>query len=399
MDRLTSLIYTHGDERLKTRAMLCHIYYHALHERFYQARDMMLMSHLQDSIGHMDIPTQILFNRTMAQLGLCAFRDGLVKQAHSCLAELYSGGRVKELLGQGITSSRYSERNPEQEKQERRRQYPFHMHINAEMLESVHLISAMLLEVPNMALNAVDPKKKIISKNFRKWLRDLYERPVFNGPPEDFREAVIVASIALGKGDWKKTTDLLTKLNLWNHLQNAENVKSMLKRKIQEEALRTYLFSFSVAYDSIGIDQLTQMFELPANTVHSIVSSMMISEEIHASWDQPTNSIIMHRVEPTRLQFLAQQFAEKAALLVENNERMLETKAGNFAYNRFDNKQGQQRGNWVDNQRTGGGGRGGYRGTQGGRGGYRAVGGQRGRGGGYSGRSGYGGYDGGSDRY
>jgi translation initiation factor 3 subunit C len=62
----------------------------------------MLMSYLQHNISKSDIPLQIMYNRALVQLGLCAFRHGTIKDAHTALLDIQIQGRAKELLAQGI---------------------------------------------------------------------------------------------------------------------------------------------------------------------------------------------------------------------------------------------------------------------------------------------------------
>merc|ERR1719150_3569458 len=343
LDRLCKYIYSKDNtDRLRTRAILCHIYHNAIHDNRFAARDLMLMSHLQDTVHHSDPVTQILYNRTMVQLGLCGFRHGEIKDSHNALLDIQLGGRSKELIAQGLLPQRQHEkilRSSEQEKIEKARQMPFHMHINLELLECVYLVSAMLIEIPYLSAHEYDARRRMISKSYYQQLRSS-ERQALVGPPESMREHIVAASKAMRNGDWRKCRDFIinSKMNakVWDLFYEADKVREMLSRKIQEETLRTYLFTYSKVYNSISIDSLAAMFELDKISVHAIVAKMIISEELMASMDEPTECMVMHRTEPSRLQSLSLQLSDKLAQLVENNERLLELRPGGW--------QGQWRG-------------------------------------------------------
>ncbi|XP_011311868.1 eukaryotic translation initiation factor 3 subunit C [Fopius arisanus] len=348
MEKLCKYVYAHDStDRLRTRAILSHIYHHALHDNWFQARDLVLMSHLQETIQHSDPSTQILYNRTIAHLGLCAFRHANIKDAHNCLVDLMMTGKVKELLAQGLLPQRQHERSKEQEKIEKQRQMPFHMHINLELLECVYLVSAMLIEIPYMAAHEFDARRRMISKTFYQQLRSS-ERQSLVGPPESMREHVVAAAKAMRNGNWSACNNFIIneKMNakVWDLFYQADKVRDMLTRLIKEEALRTYLFTYSHVYDSISMPTLAEMFQLKRPVVHSIISKMIINEELMASLDDPSETVVMHRSEPSRLQSLALQLTDKVNNFVDSNERIFEMKQGNFF------SRGGNQGNFRDRQ-------------------------------------------------
>ncbi|BGP16846.1 hypothetical protein JCM10213_003334 [Rhodosporidiobolus nylandii] len=359
---LCTRLYKTNNSLLRTRAMLSHIYHYALHDDFYTARDMLLMSHLQDTITGADITTQILYNRTVVQVGLCAFRLGLIREAQSMLQEIFATQRVKELLAQGVQAQRYTTLTPEQEKAERQRQLPFHMHINLELLEVVYLVSSMLLEVPLMAQAGNDPellKKKVVSRTFRRML-DYANRQVFTGPPENKRDHVMQATKALQAGDWQKCVELVHSIKVWGLMPKEKEVKEMLARKIQEEGLRTYLFTYASIYSTLSLDHLATTFDLPLSTATSLVSKMIWNEELPASLDQVAGVVVLQQTELSHLQRLALQLVDKASQLADGSERYLDAKLsqGEQRADGVRGEGGREGGQQGRERRTGGGGRG-----------------------------------------
>lgn len=148
------------------------------------------------------------------------------------------------------------------------------------------------------------------------------------------REHVVAAAKAMRNGNWNACANFIVnkKMNtkVWDLFYEADRVREMLTKFIKEEALRTYLFTYSNVYTSLSIPSLASMFEIVQPKVHSLISKMIINEELMASLDDPTETVVMHRSEPSRLQALSMQLADKVTNLVDANERIFEMKQGNF---------------------------------------------------------------------
>merc|ERR1712100_56821 len=126
------------------------------------------------------------------------------------------GGRVRELIAQGFNMNRFHDRTIEQEKIEKRRQLPYHMHFNLELLESIFLVCCIFIEVPKMTGSKIH-QSRIYSKSFTK-LIDIYEQQTFNGPAENVRETLMSATSSLVCGDWRQALKLILSLESWEFL-------------------------------------------------------------------------------------------------------------------------------------------------------------------------------------
>jgi translation initiation factor 3 subunit C len=328
-------LYAHGDPRQKTRALLLHVFFLASHDWFAKARDLLLMSHIQDKINECDVSTRSLFNRSMAQLGLCSFRTGHYRQALDCLSDLQDTKHVKELLSQGTRQIKMSNSNlspaeqkaqQEQIKLEKKRQYPFHMHINLDMLESVHLIGGMFSELDNIALDRQVDNLTVGKQRQKDKFRRQYERhhrASFNAPPESTRDLIMHATDALKAGKWRATMKHLNALRMWMYVPNAAKVKANLAETVKQTALRMYLLIFGSSYISFSLQALVDQFELKKSVITRITSKMMVVGDLEAVWDQPSQTLTMNTALPTRLQKAALKYSNKIVQFVEDNDKLL----------------------------------------------------------------------------
>lgn len=315
---LSDFLSNQENSLYKRSALLAFTYYLSVNNKYSEAREMFLASQIYNKIYQAESSVQVLYNRALVQMGLSAFKSGEVGESHQILNEIINSQRLKELLGQGF-NSKYPSQATVAEKQ---KLLPFHMHINLELVECVFMTSSMLIEIPALAATATtakDSKRKTTIKSFKSKL-EFHDRQFFTGPPESIKDHLIYASKALQKGNWSKAYELLASIKIWKLLTDTELLLSMLKKQLQVEGLRTYIFTYKAIFSKLSVEKLATTFQLEKDAVVEIVEKMLTNGEVKGSLENFFINFETDEPQRSKLQELAIIMNEKVGLLNEKNE-------------------------------------------------------------------------------
>jgi translation initiation factor 3 subunit C len=242
VDTLVASIITHCDKKMKIKAILLQVYHHAIHNRFNEARDLLMKARISQIIAKQQISIQIQYNRAIVQIGLAAFRLGMFEECNSILVDVCQSPKLKESLAQGSSNfSRQQEKTLEEEIEEKKRYIPPHLHANLELVDCVYMTTSMLLEVPNLSQNKFTIQKNVINRNFRK-LIEQYDLKGIQFAAQNSRDFIVFASRFLSQSKWEECFDNICQIKIFNKMPEfqAGPLKDALKQKIKEVALKIF---------------------------------------------------------------------------------------------------------------------------------------------------------------
>jgi len=316
--RLAEVVQTHGDDRTKAQASLMLCYHHAVHCRHFQAKRIFELLPTPEGFAS-DPASQALYNRTLVRVGISGFCTGALQDAFTYLNDIVATRRLRELLAQVGSGSK--DKSQVQDREERRRMMPFHMHISEDMVEAVYLISALILDLPKIAANPLEAGKVGGSKTLKKLL-EIQEKQGYFGPPESSKDYITSACALLRTGDWEAAWSTLLAMDFWRLVPNCSGVQATILEKVKEAALIVHVLTYSEHYSSFSKSQLAQMFHLTAAQVFSALSGLIYSKLLGAYWED--DCLFLDSTSSSRLHYLAAQLASRTTQVLEINEKLME---------------------------------------------------------------------------
>ena len=93
------------------------------------------------------------------------------------------------------------------------------------------------------------------------------------------------------KGDWKKCSDLIFSIRVYNHYKIQSEIKSLLLKNIKETAIKCYLILYSEQFSSFALESIIKKFDVEKDEIRCIINNMILENELLAKWSGDTLEI------------------------------------------------------------------------------------------------------------
>lgn len=236
--------FSHDGENIRNRASLFLSYNLSISNHPIEAFEIFrCIPLISGDFGH----TRILYNRVRAQIGLFAFKNGLFKLSYDMLRHFINTKMISKNIGQEPNSI-----------------FPAWMMIDHESIAHLLYISALLIDLPHLALNEATVDKNLLRIHL-KMHRDLLKEPIAH--PEIHLEKAISAVSFAKEGDWKQAFEAFRE-------DLDEEYHGVFIDALKRDSLCAFLLNAGNYYESISFDFLSQMFELPESEIRATIDIM-----------------------------------------------------------------------------------------------------------------------------
>ena len=321
------------DEENKVKVMLYQVYFLCVRNDYESATKLFNSSNSYELVSLFKNETlKVLFNRTLAQLGLCAFKNLDLEEVIKYLAPLCTKGptKLKEYLSQSYTKD--NEKNALFDRGDKMRTIPNIMRINTNDLDTIFYLSSMIYDIPKILLGKIygkesDDESDYNSHAFERLFYN-FQRQQFNGPSNIDKDKILATTTVLMKGDWKTCIQEIKNLNLIKKYNNI--LQDKLFELIKKTALKCFILFYMSEYESLEAGKLSKRFEIKEYEVKNIINDMILSGKIKAKWNDnylllksiDRDSILNMKKLIENIQIITRQNLElmQTAMALANNE-------------------------------------------------------------------------------
>ena len=309
------------DNKSKIKAYLAYVYYKALNNDFQIADEMFKKTNLTQIVNCLrEESIKVLYNRTIANLGLSAFRASNFTICKHYLSPICSSGTNK--LRDNLFQT--NEKISNLDKEEKKKLIPYIMTLNIDEIENAYYISSLIVDTDKILLSRLGLTS---FDSFFKRQVDSYEKQIFNGNPESNKQAILDSVQHILKGNYNKAYSILLSRN---EIKNYEQkMNGGISEVLKNISLKCYLILYQFEFNSLDIASLLEKFGYSdKRQIRKVINRLILDNNLDAKWE--SNDILIffnNSLSDVKFSKKISQLKKNIDIISNNNILLLEQAA------------------------------------------------------------------------